>query len=175
MTLDRAATGTVTVDYATSDGTATAGEDYTDTSGTLEFAAGEMSKTVSVPIADDSAEEADETLTLTLSSPTKATLGDATASGTIRDNEGTEAGVPTITAEGGSATEGETVAFSVMLSEATRAEVTVDYETGTKGPQAASTSRARAGRSPSRPTRRRRPSRWRRSRTSRTRMTRRSS
>ena len=133
VTLDRAATVTVTVDYATSDGTATAGEDYTDTSGTLEFAAGETSKTVSVPITADSTEEADETLTLTLSSPTNATLGTAAATGTIRDNDGAEADVPTITAEGGSATEGETVAFTVTLSEATSAEVSVDYKTGTKG------------------------------------------
>ena len=133
VTLAPAATGTVTVAYATSDGTATAGEDYTDTSDALEFAAGETSKTVSVPITDDSTEEADETLTLTLSSPAKATLGNATASGTIRDNDGTEAVVPTITAEGGSATEGETVAFTVTLSEETSAEVSVDYETATKG------------------------------------------
>ena len=50
VTLDPAATGRLTVDYATADGTATAGSDYTTTSGTLTFAAGERSKTVSVPI-----------------------------------------------------------------------------------------------------------------------------
>ena len=52
---------------ATADGTATAGSDYTTTSGTLTFAAGERSKTVSVPITDDSLEDEGETLTLRLS------------------------------------------------------------------------------------------------------------
>ena len=50
VTLGRASASTVSVDYATSDGTATAGEDYTATSGTLTFAAGETAKTVSVPV-----------------------------------------------------------------------------------------------------------------------------
>ena len=67
VTLDPAATGRLTVDYATADGTATAGSDYTTTSGTLTFAAGESSKTVSVPITDDSLEDEGETLTLRLS------------------------------------------------------------------------------------------------------------
>ena len=53
VTLSRAPSGTVTVDYATSDGTAAAGSDYTATSGTLSFAAGETEKTVSVPVLDD--------------------------------------------------------------------------------------------------------------------------
>ena len=48
VTLSRAASGTVTVGYATTDGTAAAGSDYTATNGTLTFAAGETSKTVSV-------------------------------------------------------------------------------------------------------------------------------
>ena len=67
VTLSRAPSGTVTVDYATSDGTATAGSDYTAASGTLTFAAGETEKTVSVPVLDDAHDEGSETLTLTLS------------------------------------------------------------------------------------------------------------
>ena len=66
VTLDPAATGRVTVDYATADWIATAGSDYTTTSGTLTFAAGERSKTVSVPITDDSLEDGGA-LTLRLS------------------------------------------------------------------------------------------------------------
>ena len=50
----------------TSDGTATAGSDYTATSGTLTFAAGETAKTVSVPVLDDAHDQSSETLTLTL-------------------------------------------------------------------------------------------------------------
>ena len=87
VTLDRAASGTVTVDYATSDGTATEGEDYTETNGTLTFAAGETSKTVSVPVLEDAHDEGDETLTLTLSNPSGAYLEDATATGTIRNTD----------------------------------------------------------------------------------------
>ena len=87
VTLGRAAAGTVTVDYATADGTAIAGEDYTATSGTLTFAAGETSKTVSVPVLDDAYDEGAETLTLTLSNAAGAYIADARATGTIVNTE----------------------------------------------------------------------------------------
>jgi subtilisin family serine protease len=58
------------VSYATADGTATAGSDYAPTSGTLSFAAGQGTATLSVPVTDDGSFEPDETLALTLSSPT---------------------------------------------------------------------------------------------------------
>jgi hypothetical protein len=64
------ATGTVTVDYATSNGTATAGTDYTAASGTLTFNQGETAKSFSIPIVSDSVFEGDETVNLTLSNPT---------------------------------------------------------------------------------------------------------
>jgi hypothetical protein len=67
--------GPATVQYATSDGTATAGRDYTGTSGTLSWAAGDESpKVIRVPILDDSVAEGTETVHLTLSSPTGAGL-----------------------------------------------------------------------------------------------------
>ena len=87
VTLDAASRGRVTVDYATSDGTATAGADYTSTSGTLTFDAGETAKTVSVPVLDDSHDEDSETLTLTLSNPSGATIADGTATGTITNSD----------------------------------------------------------------------------------------
>ena len=87
VSLSAASSQQVTVDYATSDGTAAAGSDYTAQSGTLTFAANETTKTVSVATTDDSADEENETFTLTLSSPANATLGDATATGTINDND----------------------------------------------------------------------------------------
>ncbi len=83
VTLDTAAAGEITVDYATSDGTATAGADYTASSGTLTFAAGETSKTVSVALLRDADTEADETLTLALSGASGATIGTASATGTV--------------------------------------------------------------------------------------------
>jgi hypothetical protein len=69
----------VTVDYATSNGTSTAGADYTAASGTLSFGAGELSKTFVVPILNDGLGEGNETVNLTLSNPTGgATLGTTT-------------------------------------------------------------------------------------------------
>ena len=59
----------VTVDYATSDGTATAGSDYTAQHGTLKFAPGETTRIISVPIANDSEDDDRETVELTLSNP----------------------------------------------------------------------------------------------------------
>ena len=74
--LDPASTGTVTVDYATRDqvGGATAGDDYTATSGTLTFTAGQTSKTITVPITDDDIYENYEAFFVDLSNPTGATL-----------------------------------------------------------------------------------------------------
>ena len=76
--------------YATSDGTATAGADYTADSGTLSFAIGETEKTVSVDVLDDTHDEGSETMTFTLSNPVPsatAKLGDATATGTINNSD----------------------------------------------------------------------------------------
>ena len=87
VTLDQAADGPVTVAYSTANGTATAGSDYTATSGTLTFAAGETSKTVHVDIGGDTASEANETFTVTLSNASGATIADATAVGTIVDDD----------------------------------------------------------------------------------------
>ena len=83
VTLAPAAEGPVTVDWATADGTATAGADYTAGSGTLAFAAGETAKTIEVAVLDDDVDEGSETLTLRLSNPSGAVLGDAEATGTI--------------------------------------------------------------------------------------------
>ena len=77
----------VTVDYATSDGTATAGADYTATSGTLTFAAGETTKTVNVPVLDDTVDEGSETFTLRLSNVAGARAGDMEATGTISNDD----------------------------------------------------------------------------------------
>ena len=89
VTLSRASSSTVEVDYATSEGTATEGSDYTATSGTLAFAPGERAKTVSVPVLDDSHDDGGETFTLTLSNPRggNAYLADATATGTIENSD----------------------------------------------------------------------------------------
>ena len=87
VTLNRAASGTVTVDYATADGTATAGADYTAASGTLTFAPGETAKTVDVTVLDDAHDDTDETLTLTLSNASGARIQDGEATGTIENSD----------------------------------------------------------------------------------------
>ena len=89
VSLSRALTETVTVGYGTADGTASAGADYTDTSGTLTFAVGETSKTVSVPVLDDEHDEGSETMTLGLSnpSPARVKLVDGEATGTINNTD----------------------------------------------------------------------------------------
>ena len=87
--------GIVTVDYATADGSgdrgAVAGEDYTETSGTLRFNSLETERTVSVPITDDDEEDDGETFTLVLSNALGAGLADNEAVGTIRNSETTPA------------------------------------------------------------------------------------
>ena len=87
VTLAPAAATEVTVHYATADGSATAPADYTSTSSMLTFEPGQTSKTVEVPIADDTEEDDGETFTLVLSDPSGAVLADAEATGTIRDTE----------------------------------------------------------------------------------------
>ena len=88
VTLDSAGTDTVTVDYATSNGTAD-GDDYTATSGTVTFVAGTTRGTITVPIADDEVNEGDETFTVALSNASGADLGTGTATGTIQNRNAT--------------------------------------------------------------------------------------
>ena len=87
VTLSKARFTATTVDYATSDDTATAGSDYTSTSDTLTFAPLETTKTVSVAVLDDAVDEGSETMTLTLSNPSGAKLADAEATGTITNTD----------------------------------------------------------------------------------------
>jgi hypothetical protein len=81
--------GSVKVHYATADGSAFAGSDYTATSGTLSFARSDVSKTVSVPVLDDAASEGDETFRLALSdaSGAAASGNDLSAIATITDDD----------------------------------------------------------------------------------------
>jgi Calx-beta domain len=82
----------VTVQYATANGTATAGSDYTAAGGVITFPPAAVTATVSVAVVGDAAPEPDETFTLTLTAPVNATLGDASGEGVIVDDDGTPAG-----------------------------------------------------------------------------------
>jgi hypothetical protein len=117
VTLSPAASSNVTVKYATANGTAAAGSDYVAASGTLTFTAGQTSKTISVAVNGDTADEPNETFYLSLSNPTSATIGTAQAAATIVDDDLPAASMSindVSVAEGNSGT--TTAAFTVTLS-----------------------------------------------------------
>lgn len=127
---------TVTVDYATSDGSATAGSDYTAAGGTLPFAPGQTASAFTIPITDDIlTNEFTETVNLTLSNPTNAALGPPNpATLEIVDNDG-QPEVSFISTEF-SANEGDdggtgivTATVAVTLSAPSALAVTVTYST----------------------------------------------
>lgn len=85
--LSAASATDVTVRYATANGTATAGSDYTAKSGTLTFAAGTTSKSVSISVTGDTSVEPNETFLVNLSSPSGATIADGQGIGTIVNDD----------------------------------------------------------------------------------------
>ena len=93
VTLSRSVSHAVTVDYATADGTAAAGEDYAAEQGTLTFRPGQTRKTVRVTVLDDARDEGEETLTLTLSNASGAHVVDDSATGTIANEDPSAAGM----------------------------------------------------------------------------------
>ena len=128
------ASGTASVDFATSDGTAIAGTDYTAASGTLTFAPGELSKNITIrPTSDPLFENANETFTLTLSNPTGAIITTGAMTITIQDDDSK----PNISVdfniripEGDSGnTHG---GINIKLSNPTVQVVTVDYATSNR-------------------------------------------
>jgi hypothetical protein len=82
-----ATTGTITVDYATSNGSASAGSDYTTTTGTLTFNPGDTEKFINVPITNDGTVEPVENFTVTLTNPTGATFSNASNVVTVNDDD----------------------------------------------------------------------------------------
>ena len=87
VALSRTSSLTVTVDYATADGSAKAGEDYRKVTGTLTFLAGETEKSVPVALLDDAKDEGEETITLALSRASSAHIARARATGTIVNDD----------------------------------------------------------------------------------------
>ena len=88
VTLSNASGGTVTVSFATADGTAKAPGDYTAASGSLSFAPGELTKTVLVAIKGDMLTERDETFFVNLTNPAGATISDPQGRCVILTEEG---------------------------------------------------------------------------------------
>lgn len=126
----RLATSAVTpaaIDYATVDDTAVAGVDYQAASGTLEFAVGELSRTVTVDLAADGEIEPDETFRLVLSNPQGALLGDGEAIGTIRNDDSAITIADAVRSEGHSGT--ASMILTVSLAPSATQTITVDWAT----------------------------------------------
>ena len=125
-------TGTLTVDFATADGTATAGQDYTATSGTLTFNGGETSKTFQIPITDDVPTELDESFTVALrNTPNLDSLGVPSVLTVIVQDRTVvpNLSVPNVSVvEGGPGTTTDML-FTLNLSAATGRTVSVNFAT----------------------------------------------
>jgi large repetitive protein len=132
VTLSTASSQTVSVTYSTANGSAVAPGDYDAvTGGSVTFAPGDITKPIVIPTNEDSVNEAAETFTVTLSSPTNATIasGQGTGTGTINDNDAT----PTLSINDATVTEGNSgtvfAVFTVTLSPASGQPVAVNYAT----------------------------------------------
>ena len=127
------------VDYATSDGTAKAVADYTPTSGTLHFATGETSKSITVAIIDDHIFEGSEFFNITLSNANSGTsISDNFAVATIKDDDadtGTPTGSITVTGKG-DVSEGSDAIFTVTLGAASSSATIITLTAGATGDSA---------------------------------------
>ncbi|MBR7799336.1 beta strand repeat-containing protein, partial [Undibacterium fentianense] len=139
VTLSAASTAAVNVNYTTVNGTAFAGSDYAAGFGTLTFAPGETSKTITVAITNDTVYEGTETLQVVLSTPNNAVLGTASATTTAINDDGTGLGgidndIPSvISVSSPSVAEGGNLVFTVSLSNASASttQVSVSAASGT--------------------------------------------
>jgi hypothetical protein len=130
VTLSSASGKAITVDYATADGTATAGQDFTATTGTLAIPAGATGGTVTVPVVPDAVDEDDETLAVTLSAPANATLAPTpTANGTIVDDDTTSLTVTGVVVPEGAAGTTSVASAQIDLSTTSSRPVTVTFAT----------------------------------------------
>lgn len=131
----------ITITWKTVNGSATSAGDFTATSGgTLVIAAFSSSGTISVPINNDSLDEADETFTVEITGVTNAELSDEVATATIIDNDTPSGSLPTVSISlaglnaDGLVSEGDGGApFTVTLSHAINKTVRVHYATTTTG------------------------------------------
>jgi hypothetical protein len=128
VTLSATSAQTVTVDWATADGTATAGSDYQSASGTLTVPAGQTMGTITVLVNGDRLGELDETFVVKLSSPINAIIADGQGVGRILDDEPRISITDVTKAEGGK-NKTTLFTFNVTLSAAYDQPVTVWYRT----------------------------------------------
>ncbi|MBI3468761.1 MAG: hypothetical protein HY000_37635, partial [Planctomycetes bacterium] len=130
--LSGATAQSVSVDYATADGTAAAPADYEAKAETLRFDAGGTPKTITIAVRDDTLDERDEHFFVKLSNPVNATIADDQAVGTIQDNDLPPAGAPTVKISKAAVKAKEStgqVAVTVVLSKPFNQKVSVEYAT----------------------------------------------
>ncbi|HEX2031687.1 MAG TPA: Calx-beta domain-containing protein [Actinomycetota bacterium] len=132
VTLSEPSADPVAVDFATSDGSATAPADYQSRSGSVGFSPGVTTRQIHVPIATDALEEPDEDFFVNLSNPVNATIADGQGKVTILDDDAT-AGTPTISVDDVTENEGTgtrtNFVFTVSLSQPSAGQVTVQWST----------------------------------------------
>ena len=128
VTLSAPSSQPVTVAYATGNGTAAAGSDYQTASGTLTFAPGETTKTISVLVSGDRLGEANETFVVTLTGATDATLADGQGVGTLVDDE-PRVSIGDVTKAEGKKGQTTLFTFTVTLSAAYDQAVTMSFRT----------------------------------------------
>jgi probable HAF family extracellular repeat protein len=143
VTLSAPASGPVTVNFATANGTAAAGSDYTAHSGTLTFAPGQTSATVTVAVHGDTNAEPNETFQVNLSQAVGAVIADGQATGAIVDDEPRISITDVARQEGPSGT--TQFVFTVTLSAPSDAPVTVNFATANGMATAGSDYQARSG------------------------------
>jgi hypothetical protein len=143
VTLSAASTQPITVTYAIANGTATAGSDYQAAGGTLTFAPGEGSKTITVLVNGDRLVEPNETFAVNLTGATNATIASGQGIGTILDDE------PRINITDATVNEGNTgtrpITFTVSLSAPYDVPVTISYATANGTATAGSDYQASSG------------------------------
>jgi hypothetical protein len=128
VTLSAPSTQPVIVTYTTGNGSATAGSDYQAASGTLTFAPGETTKTITVPVIGDRLGEPNETFVVNLSSPTNANIADAQGVGVIADDE-PRISISDVTKYEGRKNKTTLLTFTVTLSAAYDQPVTMSFQT----------------------------------------------
>ena len=142
VALSASSTEPVTVDYATTDGSARVPDDYVAASGTLTFLPGELSKQVTVAVVGETLDEPHETYTLDLSNPLGATILDGRGAGTILDND------PLVSLSVDDVSRSESngpAVFTLSLSRASGKVVTVGYATADGSAAASGDYAARSG------------------------------
>ncbi len=129
VSLSGASGQTITVNYATVNGTANAGSDYVSTNGMVAFSPGDTDQSITVTVLGDMIDETNETFFVELSNPDNATVGDAQGVGTINDDDAP----PVVSISSVTVTERNTATtnavFTISLSAASEQTITVNYAT----------------------------------------------